>query len=192
MAGWWNEEESPAYAAFCRDIPEAMQEDVLIALSEAVGGYPPAPHIHVFERDTYDAINARGHGTIEVGGVEYAWQLESGNHNGTVLLAWESDKPFEPYHRTEWALQPVSHLVGDAIAAGRGPFLILKWDAILKNRPEVASIPGSYTYDRMMQPGGKVEKHWKAKAAEHHFEIVSRETADETRKRLSEAKGGQP
>jgi len=113
--------------------------------------------------------------------------MEDGNWNGTVLLAWNEDKAFEHHQPTRWALQPQRHLIDAAIMANNGPFLLLKWDAVLKDKPTVAAIPGKYSYDRYVQPGGKVEGHWRAEAAKHHFDIVTEETAQETRRHLEKA-----
>lgn len=175
------------YAAFERDIPERLREAAMCAMAEATGGWAEPSNVYILERDRLDAINCRAHGIITIEGQEYTFQMEDGNRNGTELLAWESDQPFERHEPTRWALQPVGRLIYDALEKGRGPFLLLKWDAILKNRPEVAAIPGKYTYDRYVQPGVAVEKHWTSLAAKHHFEIVTEETAQATRRKLSEA-----
>lgn len=172
------------YADFERDVPEHLREDAMQAMSEATGGYGEPTNVHILEHDRMDAINCRAHGIITIEGEEYTFQMEDGNRNGTVLLAWESDQPFERHEPTRWALQPTRDLIDKAIMSDSGPFLLLKWDAILKNLPNVAAIPGKYSYDRYVQPGGLVEGHWRKAAAKHHFEIVTEETAQETRARL--------
>jgi len=83
-------------------------------------------------------------------------------------------------------LQPSSERIAKAITDGKGPFLVLEWDAMLKNHPKIAEIPGKYSYDRHFQPGGLIESHYRDAAAKHHFEIVTAETAAETRARLKE------
>ena len=173
------------YAAFERDVPAGLQEDAMIAMSEATSGYDN-PNVHILERDQLNACNHRAHGIITIGGKEYTFHFESGDWNGSVLLAWEGDKPFERHVPTRWALQPRRDLIDRAIAGGKGPSLLFKWDSILKNRPNVAAIPGKYGYDCHFQPGGYVERYWRDKAAEHQFEIVTQETADETRTILKE------
>lgn len=174
------------YEAFERDIPEALREDALTAMCEATSGYEVA-NVHILDRDQIDAINARASGIITIEGEEYSFHLESGNWNGTVLLAWQEDKAFEHRVPTRWALQPTREIIGKHLAEGKGSFLLLKWDAILKNWPKVAEIPGKYAYDRRVQPGHKVETYWKAEAAKHNFVIVSQEEADETRAMLAKA-----
>lgn len=173
-----------AYESFERDIPEHLREDAMMAMAEATGEWSKPPNVHILEHDRMNAINCRAHGIIEIEGVEYTFQMEDGNWNGTVLLAWESDKPFERHQPTRWALQPKRNLIDKAILANNGPFLILKWDALLKNRPELAAIPGKYSYDRYFQPGSKTESYWRDAAAKHQFELVTEETANETRHRL--------
>jgi hypothetical protein len=173
------------HEAFERDVPEHLREDAMQMMAEATGGWGSHPSVTILEHDRLDAINCRASGIIEIQGNEFTFQMEDGNWNGTVLLAWESDRPFEQHVPIRWALQPSRELVGRALEEGRGPFLILKWDAILKNRPDVAAIPDKYSYDRYVQPGGKVESHWKQAAAKHHFEIVTEDEAKRTRKRLA-------
>ena len=92
---------------------------------------------------------------------------------------------FEYRKPTVYALQPEARLVDQAIQSGKGSFLLLKWDAVLRNLPELAAIPGKYAYDRHFQPGIRVEDHWRKAAAKHHFVIVNEETAAETRRQLS-------
>lgn len=173
--------------AFCRDVPEHKRDEIMVMISEAA--HDPSCHtdcITILEQDRIDAINVRAHGIIEIDGDEYTFHIEDGNRRGTVLEAWNGDKEFEPKPRTMWALQPRHDLISDAIIKGEGPFLLVKWDALLK-RPEVASIPSNYSYDRMVQPGLKIEQHYKAAAEKFGFVLVDDEHAQETRKRLAEA-----
>lgn len=174
------------YEAFNRDVPEAMRYDVMTMLAEAAQGDDHAD-VHILDRDRIDAINARAHGIVTIDGEEYSFQLEDGNWNGTVLLDWEGGREFVHHVPTRWALQPDYALVNDAIANQRGPFLLFKWDAMLNNHPAIAAIPGKYSYDRMMQPGGFIEKHYRDAAAKHRFVIVDQEQADETRAQLAKA-----
>jgi hypothetical protein len=175
-----------AQERFERDVPEDQREDVLMMLAEATGQWGKHDCIMILEHDRIDAINARAHGIITLGDKEFTFSFRDGNHDGSVLEDWEGDDVWEATPRTEWTLQPLPHLVSKAITAGRGPFLIKKWDIIVA-REEVREIVRNYAYDRMMQPGGKIENHYKQKAAKHYFEIVSKEEADATRARLMQA-----
>lgn len=175
-------QKDPVWNAFCAAIPEQSRDDVMCMIAEAAQGIDH-DEIMILERDRLDAINVRAEGILEFGGEEYTFLVEDGNWNGTDLQDWNGGKKFTPYHRTVWALQPRSDLIADAIVKGQGPFLVKKWD-IIAARPEVARIPSSYSYDRMMQPGGKIEKYWKAEAAKFQFVLVSEEEASETRQRL--------
>ena len=177
---------SKSEIAFERDIPESDREEVLTMMAEAAQGFNDHDCITILDRDRQDAINVRAHGILNWNGTEYRFILEDGNWNGTVIEDWDGDKEFKPLPRTVWTLQPRDDLITTAIMERRGPFLLAKWDAVMK-RTEIAEIPGKYTYDRMMQPGSKIESYWKEKAAKHSFEIVSEETAAETRKLLLEA-----
>lgn len=178
---------SNPYEAFDRDVPECMREDVMTMLAEAAHVDGVHKCVTILERDRLDAINVRVHGIIEIDGEEHSFQLQDGDWGGTELLSWDDGREFEHHVPTRWALQPQRHLINEAMMSGKGSFLLLKWDAILKNRPKVAEIPGKYSYDRYVQPGAFVEKHWRDAAAKHLFDIVTQETADETRRLLSEA-----
>lgn len=175
------------YESFCLAVPEKKRDDVMTMIVEAA--HDPSFHrdcITILNQDRIDAINVRAHGIIELDGEEYTFIVEDGNWNGTTLEDWNGGKCFEPLPRTAWALEPRRDLISEAIAAGRGPFLLAKWDALL-SRSEVSDIPRNYTYDRMMQPGSKIEKHYKDTAAKFGFILVSEDVANETRKRLQEA-----
>lgn len=178
------DEMSDAYADFERDVPDHLREDVMTMLAESSHIADAHDCITILDRDEIDAINCRAHGIIEIEGIEYTFQIEDGNWNGTVLLDWNGDRAFEHHVPTKWALQPSAALVGDALANDRGKFLVAKWDAMLA-RDEIASIPGNYSYDRRFAPGLKTEAHYRESAAKHHFVIVAEDQAAETRKALS-------
>jgi hypothetical protein len=174
--------------AFERDIPEHIRDEIMYAIAGTASGWEEDSRVTILDRDRMDAINVRASGIIEVNGNEYWFIVEDGNWNGTVLHAWDyaGEQKFEYHQPTQWTLQPQRHLIDRAIVSGKGPFLLAKWD-IMAARPEIAEIVRSYAYDRYVQPGCVTEDHWRDKAAKHHFEIVDRETADETRKRLEES-----
>lgn len=173
-----------ANAAFDRDVPEHLREDVFQMMAEATAGSNDHASVTILEHDQIDAINTRASGVVEIEGREYTFQMADGNRNGTELLAWDSDVPFERHVPTRWALQPKLELVGQALGDGKGAFLLFKWDAMLK-RSAIAEIADKYGYDRTFSPGVKTETHWRAEAAKHHFEIVSQDEADLTRARLA-------
>lgn len=173
--------------AFERDIPAEHRDDVMQMICETAqcgDDYHP-DHVSILDRDRIDAINVRAEGILTFQGREFAFIVRDGNWDGTVLEGWEEagKQTFEPSPRTVWALAPQPSLVSDAIANGKGPFLVTKWDHFI-TRPEIARITSSYTYDRMMQPGLKVERYWKAEAAKYQFIITDQEHADEIRSRL--------
>lgn len=183
--------EDKVWQAFERDVPPHQREDAITAMAEATSGWGTPANVRILEHDRIDAINCRAHGIIIIEGREYVFQMQDGNWNGTELLSWNEDRLFERHEPTRWALQPLPNLVDDAILAGRGPFLIAKWDIML-SRDGIAEIVRSYAYDRYVQPGGQIESHYREKAAKHHFEIVLQETADQTRARLRMATAPTP
>lgn len=177
--------------AFERDIPPDQQEMVMTEICEAaIDGRGQHGRVYITNVDHMDVINLCASGSIEIDGTEFWFIVENGNWNGTVLRGWEEagQQKFEHHTPTQWALVPRNDLVGDAIALGRGPFLVAKWDAMLA-RADVASIPSKYAYDRHFQPGGKVERHWKDAAAKYGFVLTDQEQANEVRARLMAATG---
>lgn len=177
-----------AQKAFEATVPAHLQEDVMQMIAEAAGGWCDHSSVTILDRDRHDAINVTAHGIVMVEGVEHRFIVDDGNWNGTVLRDWDGDMVFEHHRPTVYALQPEARLIDQAIMSGKGPFLLMKWDAMLRHA-DIASIPGKYAYDRMMQPGGLIEDHYRKAAAKHHFVIVDEETAQETRKTLSAATG---
>lgn len=176
-------------AAFDADIPAVVRDDIMTAIAEAAHmGEGTHGCVHILEQDRIDAINVRAQGIVTVEGNEYWFIVRDGNWDGTVLEGWEHSgtQAFEPAPRTQWALAPRPDLVIDALGSGKGPFLVTKWDAFLL-RPEVSRIPGNYTYDRMMQPGLKIEQHYRDEAAKYGFVLTDSEDAAEIRARLMAA-----
>lgn len=171
---------------FEQSVPENQREDVMTMIAEATQGYSLDASITIWERDRIDAINARARGVIKIGDKEHSFICEDGNRAGTVLEDWDGDREFAPFPRAEWAVQPRSDLIEKAISQGRAAFLLEMWGSFL-TRTEIADLPRKYAYDRMMQPGVKVEEHYRAAAARHEMVLVSREEADATRRRLESA-----
>lgn len=179
-----------AQQAFEASVPAHLQDDVMQMIAEAAGGWCEHAAVKILERDRMDAINVRAHGIVTVEGTEHRFIIRDGNWDGTVLEDWNGDEVFEHHKPTVYALQPEARLIDEAIQSGKGPFLLMKWDAMLSNHRDIADIPRKYAYDRYVQPGIVSERHYREAAAKHHFVLVDEETAQETRKRLSEATGG--
>lgn len=178
--------QTKADAAFCRDVPPDMWDDVLTRMSEAAHDDRYADKdISIINRDWINACNVRVSGTIQIGDTEHWFILESGDRAGTVIRAWDNagDQKFEYHEPTRWALAPKPATIDNAILAGKGPFLIMKWDAIAA-RPDASDLVRSYAYDRHFQPGGQIEKHYRDKADKLGFQIITEEYAQDIRKRL--------
>jgi hypothetical protein len=176
-----------AQLAFEASVPAHLQDDVMQMIAEAAAGWSEHASVTILDRDRMDAINVRAHGIVTVEGTEYRFILRDGNNDGTVLEDWDGDAVFEHHKPTVYALQPARHLIDSAVMAGRGPFLLMKWDAMLSNHRDIAEIPRKYAYDRYVQPGVVSERHYREAAAKHHFVLVDEETAAETRTQLAAA-----
>ena len=171
---------------FRQSVPEGQRDDVKQMIAEATQGFNVDETITILERDRIDAINARARGIIVVNGEEHTFICQDGDWAGTVLEDWDGDKEFAPLPRTEWAVQPRRDLVEKAISQGRAAFLLEMWGSFL-TREEIADLPRKYAYDRMVQPGIKVEEHYHAAAAQHEMVLASREEADATWRMLESA-----
>ena len=172
-------------AAFERDVPEAMREDLYQTMAEATANGEGSGDVSICEHDRIDMINCRASGIVRIGDREFAFEMEDGNSRGTVLLHWgEEERPFVRHEPTRWAVQPNGDVVAKALEAGRGAFLLLKWDA-MASRSDVTEIVRAYGYDRYFAPGLVTETHWRGKAAKMGFAIVDEETAAETRRMLA-------
>lgn len=181
--------DDEVYERFAIDIPDAAdQENILTMLSEVVSGYDGYhDEITLLDRYASDAINHTGHGIIKWKDVEYTFNLESGNYRGTVLLEWEGvGREYEEPKPIQYALQPIGSLINQAILTGQGPFLVFKWEAVIKNL-NLEKTLREYLYDRHFQPGAKISNHYRAIFAKHQVEVVEQEEADATRARLMAA-----
>jgi hypothetical protein len=141
--------------------------------------------VFLFDRVTLNACNHAMTGVFWLDGTEWAFEVESGDWNGWVWRSVSAEGPIPEidYKPTVFALQPNSTIVAQAVMANQGKSLVAKWDAFLE-RPEFKDLPRKYMYDRHFAPGIKTERYWKDKAATVGFELVDKDTANETRKRL--------
>ena len=177
--------EEETYAAFERDVPEALRDDVITMMSEATSGCGDHECVTILEHDRIDAINHQASGTIVIEGKEYAFQMANGCNAGTVLLSWnDEESDFERYVPTLWTLQPNPEAISKAMRSGRTSLLIAKWDVLMKWE-KVSGIVSGYAYDSHFAPGVVTERHWRDRAAVHDLVIVDEETAAATRRRLT-------
>lgn len=172
-------------AAFERDVPEAVREDLWQRMSDATASGEGDDLVSVHDHERSNALNARASGTVRVGDREFAFEMEDGDRNGTVLLHWgEEERVFERSEPVRYAVQPTPEAIARSIEAGRTALLLASWDAIAA-QPQVAELLRAYGYDRHFAPGGVTETHWQSKAARMGLVIVHAETAVETRRLLT-------
>jgi hypothetical protein len=172
-------------AAFERDVPEDIRDDLYQAMAEATASGESRGDVSICEHDRIDAINCTASGFVRVGDREYAFEMEDGNSRGTVLLHWGPDeRPFERHEPIRYAVQPSREAIALSVEAGRVPLLLAKWTAIAA-QPQVAEILRGYGYDRYFAPGHVTETHWRDRAARMGLVIVDQETAAETRRSLT-------
>lgn len=187
-----------AYKRFCQDVPEEKREEICEMIGEAAmdEGYINGRHdltehfdgaITIYSRQWYDVINVSAEGSIIINEKEYTFVVSCGNINGFDFDDWDTGAGLEEPDRSgSPALIPLPKIIDDAIRLGRGPLLIMKWDALLQNE-EISSIPGKLAYDRFFQPGHVTNTYWTNKAAEKGFEIATQYEANDLRKRLKAA-----
>jgi len=142
-------------------------------------------HVFISEIEMINATNYQISGAFWLGGKEYGFLVEMGDNNGFVWreITDEGPIPDARVERTRYALAPRSDIVQKHLQNGSSALLIGLWESFLE-REQYKDLIGKYEYDRMFQPGSKIESHYRAKAAEVGFEIVSKEDADATRARL--------
>src|SRR3546814_6087105 len=75
-----------ADAAFDRDIPEHLREDVMTMICEAAQGWSEHEAVTILERDRLDAINVRAHGIVTVGDDEFTFIVEDRSEEHTSEL----------------------------------------------------------------------------------------------------------
>lgn len=171
-------------AAFERDVPETLRDDLYQRMSDATASSEGDDLVSIHDHERINALNSRASGTVRVGDVEFAFEMENGDRNGTVLLHWGLDeRVFERSEPVLYAVQPTPEAIARSIEAGRVPLFLAKWDAIAA-QPQVAELLRAYGHDRYFAPGGVTETHWRTKAARMGLVIVHAETAAETRRSL--------
>jgi len=174
-----------ADAAFDRDVPETMRDDLYQAMSEATANGEGVGDVSICEHDRIDAVNCRASGFVRIGDREFAFEMEDGNSRGTVLLHWgEQERLFERHVPTRYAVQPNADMIGKAIEIGSVRLLVMQWDAMAK-REDVADMLRGYAHDRFCAPGHVTDTHFRERAAKMGMVIVDEETAAETRRRLA-------
>lgn len=172
-------------AAFERDVPEALREDLYQRMSDATAGGEGDDLVSIHDHERVNALNSRASGTVRVGDLEFAFEMEDGDRNGTVLLHWGvEERAFGRSEPIRYAVQPTPEAIARSIEVGRVALLLAKWDAIVA-QPQVAELLRAYGYDRHFAPGGVTETHWRSKAARMGLVIVHAETAAETRRSLA-------
>lgn len=174
-------------AAFDADVPEAIRDDVFQEMSDAVSSGEAQGRVSIVDHERVDAFNNRASGVVTIDGREFSFEMEDGNRAGTVLVSWNEDRAFERTEPVQWMVEPMREKVQDAIANGRAATLLMMWDGFVNFRKDVSEIVRGYSYDSHFAPGVVTERHWRGAAAKLHLAIVTKEEADETRKRLQDA-----
>lgn len=82
-----------------------------------------------------------------------------------------------------WALVPNAPLIGDAVASGRGPELIARWEELVLTAPW-STLPAAYGAAYEDQPGGVLATRHRAMAMSGGFDIVPAARAALVRDRL--------
>ena len=146
-------------------------------------------HISIAEIEAINACNHVAVGVFWRGGVEYAFEVESGNNAGFVWRSISQDGPIPEIQitHTKWALAPRADVVEKHVQKGSQTQLLTLWDVFLE-RPDVAAILTKYAYDRHFQPGSKVESYWRGQADNVGMVLVPQEEADSVRALI--AQGG--
>lgn len=142
-------------------------------------------HVYVAEIIDINVLNKLISGCFWLKDIEYSFLIECGDINGWLWRELSKDNPIPDikYRPTKYVLQPNNDVVAKHIEKGTGKLLLQLWD-VISSRPQFKKIPESYMYDKHFQPGGKIEKYWRDRAAEGKFIIVTEEEAEELKRRL--------
>lgn len=145
-------------------------------------------HIFIADIQNRDACNQDITGSFWWDGVEYSFYCQSGNNAGFVWCEVSADEPIPDIeiHQTKWTIQPQNlGIDGDTVErmAEQAKLRLAVWDVFLK-RTEVIEKLKNYMYDKHFAPGGRTENYYRDWATSIKAEIVTEETAKETRRYL--------
>jgi hypothetical protein len=138
--------------------------------------------VYIADQQMVDACNHIATASFWLRGTEYSFEVANGNNAGFVFYKLSADAPIPTIEirRTEWDVAPAEFpLLEDKQQAER---FIWKW-RLFRKRADVRQMLGAYAYDRMFQPGTKIEGHYRDKAAKLGMRITSKEAVEE-RERL--------
>ncbi len=144
-------------------------------------------HVYLSDVQEIDACNHMASGSFWWGGTEYSFLVENGNWAGFVFRSLSDTTPIPDVEirRTVWAIAPANWM---QCTGENADFMLRKW-AALKGRADVKDLIGSFTYDRRVQPGEAINRHYRDKAAKLGAILVSEEEASDiwaTLKRLAQ------
>lgn len=140
--------------------------------------------VYIADVQMVDACNHVAVGSFWIGGTEYSFEVDNGNNAGFVFRKLSADTPIPniEIHRTEWDVEPAEFpLIETKEQAER---FLWKWGLTRKNA-DVRKMTGSYAYDRMFQPGGQIESHYRDKAAKFGLRLTSKESVEERRQQIA-------
>lgn len=142
--------------------------------------------VYIADIQAINAINHVAVGSFWLDGIEYSFEVESGNHNGFVWRSVSEEAPIPDIKivHQRYALEPSLEIVSKHILEGRQALLLAKWDAMVAREP-FASIPSKFAYDVYFCPTDRVGHYWKAKAAKGGFVITTESEARATWERLA-------
>lgn len=123
---------------------------------------------------TYNSVNHTITGYVEHAGKTYAFEVDSGDRNGTVVRQWgdpETVPAFVPPKPTYWDFVPKD----ESMPITRpGMYMVyLAW----RKEPWFEEKRRAYAYDNYFQPGSLVETHYRKWADTKGMRLIAREGA---------------
>lgn len=140
-------------------------EDDLERIGEVICNRDSAEMFGVNVLDLYQ-INAANHvlsGTIMVGEVEHGFIVEMGDIQGCQVHAWGDPENTGRYQPPKPNLR--TFIPKDLWLLAKNPAMFEVY-CLWRDEPWFKELEQKYNYDRLFQPGGKIEDHYRAKAAE--------------------------
>lgn len=174
--GYANDKTEAFCAQYGEDRLTAILEAAytLLGRSARAGTVDDITFSHI---EQHDAINHTLLGYFQHGEEEVCFSIDNGNWNGTVVNEFGEDTDLDPkFERTvyrlharsvpSWGPNPGEDVLAYAERVDawrtRNALILSLW----RKEPWFQELERSYNYDRHFQPGGKVEDHYRAKAAQ--------------------------
>lgn len=178
-------------AAFERDVPAELQEDVMQRICESTLG-DEIEGVSVIDEVKHNALDIEVSGGVMIDGREFWFHVRNSDTAGTELMGWEeSGAGISHEPREALALCPSPGAVFAAVADGTAASFLDRWDRDLDPHDqrgcEIAGLPGKAAYDAFFAPGTGAARTHHDRAAAFGYTIEEASAAQKHRRHLLDA-----